>query len=142
MSMDGSMRNMYGRGSLPHFSSPVSYQRGRGLGSLLRGLFRAVRPIFKKPIIRQGLKKLGKAATAAAIEASQQVLDKDDVKAFGPALKNALKQQAKNALKKQEANSFLQKQMVGKGPAKRARPVSRKLSVVKRRRVSEGDIFS
>jgi hypothetical protein len=124
MNMD--VHNMYGGDLLPHFSSPVSYQRGRGFGSLLRGLFRAVRPIFKKPFVRQGLKSLGKAATSAAIEAAQTAMDADDVKMFGPALKKASQKRMR---------AFIEKKMTGKGP------VSRQQGVVKRRRIAERDIF-
>jgi hypothetical protein len=124
-------QNMYG--GLPYFSSPVSYQRGRGLGSLLRGLFRAVRPIFKKPMVRQGLKSLGKAATSAAIEAAQKAMDSDDIKAFGPAFKEASKRNVK---------TLIRQKMSGKGPTKR-KAVSRKPKLTKRGRVTTGrDIFS
>ena len=79
-------------GRLPYFSSPVSYQRGRGLGGLLRGLFRGIRPLLKKPIVKRGLKTLGKHAAKAVLDAGQQALEGNET-AFAPALKRTGKTQ-------------------------------------------------
>ena len=61
-----------GQALLPYFTSPVAYQRGRGLGSLVRSLFRPVKSLFKKPIIRKGLTKLGTAAAHALVDAGKE----------------------------------------------------------------------
>ena len=119
-----------GRNSLPYFSSPVAYQRGRGLGSLVRALFRPVKTLFKKPIVRKGLKKLGTAAAHALVEAGKEALTQEDV-TFGNALKKSSKQQAQDLLKQVQQN------MTGKG-GKRKRlklPVSKKQDSVKKARV-------
>ena len=140
-----------GAALLPYFSSPVAYQRGRGLGSLVRSLFRPVRTLFKKPIVRKGLKKLGTAAAQALVDAGQQALQEEDI-TFGSALKQTSKEQAKNLLKQ------VKQGMTGQGPSmllplmrglpsntgerkgNRKRTISRKATVVKKRRVAP-DIF-
>ena len=143
-------RQQCGAALLPYFSSPVAYQRGRGLGSLIRSLFRPVKTLFKKPIVRKGLKKLGTAAAQALVDAGQQALQQEDV-SFRSALKNTSKEQAKDLLKQ------VKQGMTGQGPAmihpflqglssstgrrrKRKQSVSRKPTLVKNRRVAL-DIF-
>lgn len=118
-----------GAAELPYFSSSVNYQRGRGFGNLLRGIFRAIKPIFKKKIVRKGLKKLGRAAAQAGIEASQKALEEDNVRAFAPALKAASAKQIKKIL------------TGGVVSKRRARAVSRPRIANKRRRVVS-DIFT
>lgn len=111
---------------MSYFSSPVSYQRGRGLDGLIRGVFRLIKPLFKKPLVKKGLKALGKAATAAALEAGQKALQAKDIHAFAPALKESGKQQAKDLLKRITG---------GKGKINHKRTVSHLPVLVKRRRV-------
>ena len=124
---------MHGGALLPHFRSPVSYQRGRGLGGLLRGIVRAVVPLFKKPIVRRGLKNLGKAAAASAWEATQRVAQEENPKAFVPAFKAAAKAHTIKAV----ADT-----LTGKGHGRKRKTVSRQRAVTKRRRgPSERDIF-
>ena len=122
---------MHGGTPIPYFSSPVSYQRGRGLGNLLRSLFRVARPIFKNQTVRRSVQSMGKHAARAALEAAQVALDKNDPKAFGPALKESSRQRMK---------TFLDRKMTGKG-IKRKRNVSRKATPAKRRRITPRDIF-
>jgi hypothetical protein len=125
------------RSTLPFYSSPVSYQRGRGLGGLIRGLYRSVRPLLQKPIVKRGLKALGKAATTAVLEAGHQAMAQRNIHAFGPALKAAGKRQARQLLTS----------MTGGGSKKRRKPgsnLSRPRTRVKRRRVAptrSRDIF-
>lgn len=136
-----------GKALLPYFSSSVSYQRGRGFGSVIRSIFRGIVPLIRKPIVKQGFKTLGKAAATALLEAGQQAIDEKDM-TFGSALKSASKTQAQALLK--EARSRL----VGQGrrgtrrsmktrkmKTKRA-PISRKRKVSKKRRVRSRDIFT
>jgi len=61
-------------GMLPHFRSSVAFQRGRGLGGMLGSLVRRVIPLFSKPIVKKGIKHIGKAATTALLEAGQKAL--------------------------------------------------------------------
>jgi len=119
---------------LPHFKSAVSYQRGRGFGGLLRGIFRAVTPLLRQPIVKKTLQKIGKAAAFATLDASQKALKEKDIKAFGPALRTAGKSRAKE---------LLSEVMAGKGPVRKRRikPISLKPSLNKRRRVRSRDIF-
>lgn len=88
-----------GRGALlPHFSSPVAYQKGRGFGSLLRNLFRGVVPLFRKPIVKRGLRTVGKAAATALLEAGQRALQTEDPVSFGSALGESSRKHAQNLL--------------------------------------------
>ena len=119
---------------LAYFSSPIAYQRGRGLGSLVRSLFRPVKTLFKKPIVRKGLSKLGQAATHALLEAGQQALEHEDVN-FKTALKDSSKKHAKTLLQD------VKKTMTGQGKRRRTTAVSRKRTPVKKRRVTPLDIF-
>ena len=147
-----------GGAHLPYFSSPVAYQRGRGLGSLVRSIFRPIKTLFKKPVVRKGLKKLGTAAAQALVDAGQQALQEEDV-SFKSALKQTSKEQAKDLLKQVKQGmtgqgpSMLLPLMRGlpsttlsiegkrkKGGIKRKRPASRKPALVKNRRVAL-DIF-
>lgn len=132
------IRQQHGGALLPHFRSAVSYQRGRGLGGLLRGIFRRVTPLLKKPIVRKGLKTLGKAAATAMLEAGQQALQ-DEGPSFTSALKTASQRQAQGLIRE------ARRTMTGQGlkrPLKRLQPASRSQSVTKRRRVNSRDIFS
>ena len=92
--------------ALPYFSSPISLQRGRGWGGVLRSLFRGITPIFKKPIVKRGLKSLGKRAATALVEAGQTALKNEE--SFGPALKKAGKIEAEKLLKAIKQSTHLQ----------------------------------
>jgi hypothetical protein len=116
------------RSTLPFYSSPVSYQRGRGLGGLIRGLYRTVRPLLQKPIVKRGLKALGKAATAAVLEAGHQAMAQRNIRSFGPALKEAGKRQARQLLRTMTGGS--------KRKRKPGSTVSRSRTSVKRRRAA------
>ena len=130
-------RKQSGGRNLAHFRSTVAYQRGRGLGGLLRSLFRTITPIFKKPIVKQGLKSLGKSAATAMLEAGQKALDEEDVRAFGPALRDATKKQVV-ASGKRLASRIL----TGQGPStKRKNGISRTRVAGQIRRGPTRDIF-
>lgn len=62
----------HGRG-LPYFAGPV-YQRGHGLGSLFRGLFR-----FAMPFIKQGASTIGRQALQTGIQVAGDVLDRKPI---------------------------------------------------------------
>jgi hypothetical protein len=129
-------QQQHGGSLLPHFRSTVSYQRGRGLGGLIRGLFRRVTPLLKKPIVRKGLKTLGKAAATAVLEAGQEALRGEQ--SFGSALKTSSQKQAQGLIRKARQN------MTGgrhKRTPKRKKNTSRQQLVVKKRRVRSRDIF-
>lgn len=78
---------------LRHFSSPILLQQGRGLGGVLSGIFRSVIPFFKKPIIRQGLARIGKSAAMAGLEALNKSMD--DQNENRPTFKQALRTSAR-----------------------------------------------
>lgn len=44
-----------------YYTSPLTYQRGAGLGNILSKAFRTILPLFKKPIVQRGLKRVGSA---------------------------------------------------------------------------------
>jgi hypothetical protein len=114
---------------MPHFSSPIAYQKGRGFGSVLRSIFRGVLPLMRKPIVRKGLKTLGKAAATALVEAGQRALqDEDPVGSFGVALKETSRKHAADLLNKARG------QLGGKQGRK---PIdSRRSTSIRSRRVS------
>jgi len=62
-----------GRG-IPYFAGPV-HQRGHGIGSLFRGLFR-----FAMPFIKQGAKAVGRQALQTGIQVAGDVLENRPVK--------------------------------------------------------------
>ena len=97
--------------ALPHFTSPVSYQRGRGFGSLLRGIIRKVQPILRKPIVKQGIKSLGKAT----LEAAQKALESENIGQFGPSFRRAAEKNVKELFPKRKRIS------TKSAPAKRGR---------------------
>jgi hypothetical protein len=123
--------------TLPFYASPVSYQRGRGLGGVLRGIVRSVRPLLQKPMVKRGLKALGRAATAAVLEAGHQAMTQRNLHAFGPALKEAGKRQARQLLLNAPRT------MMGAGSKRKRKPpsrVSRSQTPVKRRRVQSAPV--
>ena len=72
-------------GNLPAFHG-ARFQRGYGLGSIFKGLFRWV-----MPHLQQGAKVLGTKALKTGAQVAQDVLDGDDVK-------TAVSKRAKQAL--------------------------------------------
>lgn len=80
------------RGNLPAFHG-ARFQRGYGLGSIFRGLFR-----WAVPHLQQGAKMLGKKALQTGVSVAQDVL-------AGENLKTATKKRAKQALSLPSQNS-------------------------------------
>ena len=72
-------------GNLPAFHG-ARFQRGYGLGSIFKGLFR-----WAMPHLQQGAKMLGKKALQTGVDVAQDVL-------AGENLKTATKKRAKQAL--------------------------------------------
>jgi len=62
-----------GRG-IPYFAGPV-YQRGHGIGSLFRGLFR-----FAMPFLKQGAKTVGRQALQTGIQVAGDMLENRPIK--------------------------------------------------------------
>lgn len=133
-------------GGLAHFSSPVTYQRGRGFGSVLRSIFRGVVPFMKKPAVKQGLKHFGKAALTAVLDAGQRALDEEGT-SFGSALRSSSKTQAQTLMRQARGN------LIGEGRhsktqvkrelvRKTKRKISRKSNGTTTRRIRSRDIFS
>ena len=80
------------RGNLPAFHG-ARFQRGYGLGSIFRGLFR-----WAVSHLQQGAKMLGKKALQTGVSVAQDVL-------AGENLKTATKKRAKQALSLPSQNS-------------------------------------
>ena len=72
-------------GSLPAFHG-ARFQRGYGLGSIFRGLFR-----WAVPHLQQGVKMLGKKALETGVDVAQDVLE-------GKNLKESLNKRGKQAI--------------------------------------------
>ena len=79
-------------GNLPAFHG-ARFQRGYGLGSIFKGLFR-----WAMPHLKQGAKILGKKALQTGVNVAQDVL-------AGENLKTAVKRQGKKALGLTSQNS-------------------------------------
>ena len=79
-------------GNLPAFHG-ARFQRGFGLGSIFKGLFR-----WAVPHLKQGAKMLGKKALQTGVNVAQDVL-------AGENLKTAVKRQGKKALGPTSQNS-------------------------------------
>ena len=62
-----------GRG-IPYFAGPA-YQRGHGIGSLFRGLFR-----FAMPLLKQGAKAVGRQALQTGIQVAGDMLENRPIK--------------------------------------------------------------
>ena len=83
-------------GMLPHFRSSVGVQRGRGIGGFFGSLVRRVIPLFSRPIVKKGLKTVGKAAATALLEAGQKAIAEQEP--FHKALKSSSRAQAQQLM--------------------------------------------
>ena len=120
-------------GNLPAFHG-ARFQRGYGLGSIFRGLFR-----WAVPHLQQGAKMLGKKALQTGVSVAQDVL-------AGENLKTATKKRAKQALGLPSQNSP-QSGAGKKGTKRKAQPRKSSSSPGKKRKTSPqqekpGDKFS
>ena len=120
---------LQGGGSLPRFSG-VAYQRGQGIGSFFRGIFRAVWPALK----RVGI-EAGRQAIQAGSEATRDYLNE------GVDFKSALKRRGKQALGR-TITKVGERLQEGRGVGKRAVKKSIKGLVRRKRKASrKPDIF-
>ena len=86
-------------GSLPAFYG-ARFQRGYGLGSILRGLFR-----WAVPHLQQGAKVIGKKALQTGVNVVEDVLDGDNIKtAVHKLTKQALGLPSQNSLQGQSGD--------------------------------------
>lgn len=51
-----------------YYSSPLTFQRGHGLGNILSKIFRSVVPILQRPIVKKGLKRAGSALLSSGVD--------------------------------------------------------------------------
>lgn len=114
-----------GSGGVDHVFVGAPYQRGRGIGSFLAGLFRKALPLLKS-----GARAVGKEA----FRAGMNVLD--DVSAgdvpFKEALRNRARESGHNL--KRKAEEKMDNLMRGSGYKKGGRKKSRQSRPVRRRR--------
>ena len=87
-------------GNLPAFHG-ARFQRGYGLGSIFKGLFR-----WAMPHLQQGAKVIGRKALQTGVNVAQDVLDGDNIK-------TAISKQAKQAI----GNMMSQKSQRGQSGA-------------------------
>lgn len=119
--------NQSGAG-LPYYRG-VTFQKGYGLGSVIRRLFRAAFPFLVK-----GTKTLGKEALLAGSRVASDVLSGQDLK---ESVKTRSKESGRNLT--QKAVNRIQS-MVGKG-YKRKRKQTKKIIFSKKSKVKGRDIF-
>ena len=115
-------RNYYMRGYGMQVYSGVPYQRGTGLGSFLKGIFRLAWPV---------LKQAGKAVAKEGVRTAATIAH--DV-ASGQSLKGSAKKRSKQAIGKlmEEGGKKLQSGSgVGKRGKKKAKPIKRGKTTVK-----------
>ena len=97
---------LYG-GGMPYYTSPVVYQRGRGLGGVLVKLFRQVVPFLKRnPKLTGRLKRIGRGVASAGLSAAQSTLQKENSQTFKKALKESMKEEAKKLMHEVVGNSI------------------------------------
>ena len=109
-------------GNLPAFHG-ARFQRGYGLGSIFRGLFR-----WAVPHLKQGAKMLGKKALQTGVNVAQDVL-------AGETLKTAVAKQGKKALGILSQNSP-QSGAGKKGTKRKAQPRNNSSPPGKKRKTS------
>ena len=59
-----------------YYSSPVTFQRGHGLGNVLSKVFRSIIPLFKNPLVRKGAERVGSAVLNTGLSSLQDKLNK------------------------------------------------------------------
>ena len=126
-------------GGMNYYVSRAPLMRGRGLGGVLLKFARRIIPMLRNnKTVRAGLKKVGRSAALAGIEAAQSALRADNPQPFGEALVDSSKKQARGLLKDVH-------RQVG-GPSSKAikRPMvqRRKVSVGKKTSYARSDILS
>lgn len=117
----------HGGGNLPAFHG-ARFQRGNGIGSFLKGLFRSA-----VPFLREGAKSVGKTALATGMNIANDVMTRKNLKSsartrFNEA-KGKLKDQAIDVARNVVGQS-------GKGIKRRASSKSASHSQTKRRKTS------
>ena len=125
-----------GRG-IPYFAGPV-YQRGHGIGSLFRGLFR-----FAMPLLKHGAKAVGRQALQTGIQVAGDMLEnrpvKESIRARVREAGSTLKTKAENKMTQLLAGSG--KRRARKRRAPRIGPPPR-LNKTRRTSKKPRDIFS
>lgn len=104
---------LIGGGSMAYFRSPVSVQRGRGLGGFLASVARSIVPIFRKPIIQKGLKSLGQHAILAGTDAVGKALargsmEEKEPQSFRDEMRRSARQHAQALVKEIRAATMRQ----------------------------------
>ena len=117
--------------ALRHFSSPILFQQGRGLGGVLSGIFKSVIPFLKRPFIRKGLTRIGKSAAMAGLEALSKSMD--DKNENRPTFKQALRTSARAETGRLAGDTL--KDIRGHTPVQRVASIKASSARVPRRRV-------
>lgn len=129
----GGGRHLGGAGM--SFYSPT-LQAGMGLGNILARLARGIIPLFQKPSVQSGIRKIGRSVASASFDAAQKSLGNPNI-----SFKQALKEEGVKQLKKQlgPANQIKRKK-VPKLKSVSFQPLKKKQQ--QQRRVSTRDIFT
>jgi hypothetical protein len=113
-----------GNGAMTYYTGPPMH--GYGLAGILARLARGVIPLFKRPIVQAGIKRIGKSMATAGLDAIQQSMSapSDAPVSFGRALKGNVKKQAK--LLTSEASKSMLKRVAQPPPVPAAKTIKRR----------------
>lgn len=129
---EGYYRNQSGGGG-SHFFQGTRYQRGYGLGGILKGLFRAA-----VPLVTKGAKTIGKQAARTGISIAGDALSGENVKL---ASKRRLKEAGRTLTSKALRNIGVQPPKKKKKSIKRRKQTRTGSSRLNKRRKRSFDIF-
>ena len=127
-----------GRG-IPYFAGPA-YQRGHGIGSLFRGLFR-----FAMPLLKQGAKAVGRQALQTGIEVAGDMLEnrpiKESLRTRVREAGSSLRTKAENKVNEFHSGSGRRRARKRKAPVRIGPPTLKRRKRISKKRKSR-DIFS
>lgn len=137
-------RRQHHGGELAYYTAPVGYMRGSGLGGVISKLFRAFVPIFKRPVVQAGLKKIGKSVARAGLQAASQALSSDPNVNFRETIRESARREASRFVdelkqqQQQQQENPARPRSIKRIPSQKIRPSSPHRVTFKTRR----DVFS
>ena len=121
-----------------YYSSPVTFQRGHGLGNVLSKIFRSVVPFFKNPNVKKGVKRIGTAVLNTGLTSLQDNLNKNIP--LRKSLENKVFDESRKLVK--ELGSSLKRKQEGSVKSKiLLNQKRRKFSANKRKKTRKLDVF-
>jgi hypothetical protein len=119
-------RSIQSGGTMPHFAG-YAHQRGAGLGSVFKTLWR-----FAMPFAKSAGKAIGRQALKSGADIAQDVLRGEEVKSV---VKKRVKQGA-SALTKKGSKRLMRKLQTGEGLGKRPKGANRTRGLYKTKKTS------